>query len=244
MGNMDPLAQYNQAPSAAPLQQPSPMPPTPQPAAYAPAAQQQPQPVPEHGGQHGHHQRPSELPTMAGVTSLHKPWAAIFSIVLLIIVVVGSFILYVLNVRTNSQAEAAENRSKELTEKIEAEPLKTVEARAKAVAAALTGYRSARESQLDLGLFNQTVRDLVPKNLIIDSLTLDEKGNVRVSVQSDTFIDSGKLLLAFKGSPLFSTAELETADLERADGRKPVSAVVIGTINASYLQSGSSDTQS
>jgi hypothetical protein len=241
---MDPLAQYNQTPSA-PQQPAAPLSPmTPQQPAYAPPA-----PV-HHGGdvnptthqaapEHGvlsDHQRPEQLPSMEAVTALHKPWTAIFGVILLIITIVGSFVLYALNVQAAAKTEEAQNRSKELSDKIGAEPLKTVEKQAKAVQAALTGYRTARGEQLDLGLLNQQVRDLMPKNVVVDSLTIDDKAGFRVAVQSDTFIDSGKLLISFREAPMFSTAELETASLDKQEGQKATTAVVIGTLNQSYLQ--------
>lgn len=176
------------------------------------------------------------LPTITGVTPLARPWLAIFSATAVIITLVGTFMLYFLNVTTAAKIRRAETEANQLTEAIAREPLASVEKQVKLVSLALSGYSKATSEKLNYAFLADEVTRLTPKGTSLSSLNVDEKGAVRVSGSAASFLDAGKALLSYQTSSFFDSVKLEAITLADQGGTRRIEFSLGGNLKKNALR--------
>lgn len=213
--------------------------PTPQPP-VAPAASQPAQPVRPIAPQ----ARPlapnlSHIPT---VTTSKRPWAVIFAVFGTFIALIGTFILYSLNITTASQIKAEESKIVTLKSQINNPPLSETNNQIKRINSSLQGYKTALGKQDDYSLFLTELANVTPKDIKLDSLAVDEKGGIRLTGRGPTFESVGKARLAYVGWPFLTGTVLDSVGISDKDD--VVVFNLSGTIKKELLRAETDDVAS
>lgn len=188
-------------------------------------------------------QRPVDAHAKVGsVTPLSKPWAAIYASAAVIIMLFALFILYFLNVQANAQIKSHEEAIVALNQELTSEPLLSTAKTAAILNQAIGGYTRALGNQSDYALFNSEITKVTPKNIRIATLSVDDKGTVRIAATANDFVSAGKALLAYRQTPIFTQVTLPTVSLTEKDGNRLVSFTIAATLNKSRLKSTQAQT--
>lgn len=180
-------------------------------------------------------QVPRPVTPIGSVSQVRRPWGAIFSILGVTTVFIGLFIIYFLNVANMSKIESLDKSIAEFTERLSSEPLVSTERQVRALATAFNGYKKAILERADFSIVNAEIASLTPKEAILDSLNIDEKGNLRVSASTLTFLDAGRMLLSYQQSQLLKTVTLGSVTFSQKEGQKPISLAILATLDPTLL---------
>lgn len=168
--------------------------------------------------------RPATIPqaTIHGgpvpsVAAKHQPWSVIFAVLALFISLVGSFILYFLNVSTQSQINYSETVLKDLNTELSQPPLAQVDQQLTLVNSTLQGYKAASQKKVDYTVITDALPKLTPKDMKLESLIIDAKGNLRISARASSFLSAGKALLAYRQAPFLTNVTISGLALETTE---------------------------
>lgn len=164
---------------------------------------------------------PAAVRPLAGVgtvTSVHRPWFAILVVISFFLALIGTFVIYSFNISTGARLATAAAAVEDVKGQLAAPPYSDIEEQIKLIEQLLNGYRTAVNSQIDYGPFIDSLATVTPKNMTIESLTLDDKGVVRLTGLTNNFESAGKAHLAYKESVYLQNVILESVALNDKDG--------------------------
>lgn len=215
------------APSvAAPAGQESPIQ-APNPAA---AASQAPLPTGPMSGLAPAGNQPGALPKISEVAPQSRPWLVIFAVVAAFIAIIGCFILYFLNVTTKAEIDQTGQKIESLTAEIAGPPLSEAEKVATAIKAALSGYEQAVNQQIDFPAISEQFLATTPKDMKLQSWTLDDKGALHLSATFPDFLSAGKALLAYRQAPFLTNVKMDSIGLNDKAGKKSIDVSMSATV--------------
>ena len=169
------------------------------------------------------------------VTTLAKPWDAIFAIVAALIALLGIFVIYFLNVATSAQIRQADQTIGQLTTALNTEPLLSTKQQVQRLSVALTGYQQANSQKYNYGPFNEQLASITPKEVLVNALSLDEKGVLRLTATATNFVNAGKALLAFRQSAMLSGVTLDSVAMTSNDNRQQINFTLLATLRPEFL---------
>lgn len=174
------------------------------------------------------------LPHVPPVTATHRPWLAIFSVFAVFIALVGSFILYFLNVSTAARIKEADSSIARLTTQLTTPPLSETDQQAKRLNSSLAGYKAAVAKQLDYSLFLSHLTTVTPKDVTLDSIAIDKNGSVKLAGRAPSYEAAGKAHLAFESSSFLSKVILDSVSFSDKD--RLVSFAISATLKKEKLR--------
>lgn len=182
------------------------------------------------------------LADVGTVTSVHRPWFAILAVISFFLALIGTFVIYSFNVSTGARLASATTAVEDVRAQLAAPPYSDIEKQVNLIEQLLSGYRTAVASQVDYGPFIDSLATVTPKNMTIDSLTLDDKGVLRLTGLTNSFESAGKAHLAYKESVYLQNVMLESINLNDKDGT--ISFSLTGQLQKDRLKSSAATAQS
>lgn len=183
--------------------------------------------------------KPLDIP---GINAVRRPWLAMLSVLSLFIALIGTFIIYSLRISTESRITAAEDRIQVLQTELSNPPLADTDKQYKLIANSLQGYKTASARRLEYYRFFTELPTLLPNNISLDSLLIDEKGQVRMAGRTDSFDNAGLAKLAVEKISYFSSAKLDTVGLSESGGSKKVGFTISATLKKDRLMANAKPT--
>lgn len=182
-------------------------------------------------------QRPAvaaPLTNVSTVTAIRRPWFTIFSVLAVFVSLVGAFIIYFLNVSTASKITEAEAEIANLTAQLASPPLSEVNEQVQRIQSAAQGYKAALARQFDYSLFVSHLVDVTPKEVLLDNVSVDSTGVVKITGKAPNFEAAGRAKLAFQQSTFLANVVLDSVGL--ADGKSEVNFALSGSLQKDKLR--------
>lgn len=152
-------------------------------------------------------------PEIGSITPLTRPWNAIFATAAVFIALIALFVAYFMDVRYLAQARGSEAKIVTLTAQLQEGDLVAAEREMTKYASAINGYQAAVLNQRDHSALLRELDLRTPKDAIIDSVSMDEKGMVKLLGRTNSFLTVAKAYLSFKGSSLVKNVTLNDTSL-------------------------------
>lgn len=178
--------------------------------------------------------RPAEAASLAGVTGVtggSRPWFTIMAVVTVFVALIGTFILYFMNVATQARITDAEDRVKRLNQQIASPPLSQTDRQLKGINNSLQGYKTAAAKIRPLGTLINQLPSITPKDMAISSMVIDEKSNIRIVAEASAFETAGKALQSFQQVPLLTNVKLENLTFSEKEGKRRINFEFSGALN-------------
>lgn len=173
------------------------------------------------------------LPNVSKITAVRRPWLAIFAMLAVFIALIGSFVLYFMRVSTQSKITQAETSIKKYNEQLSTGALAEVAQRVGTINGALQGYATVTKTQLDYRLLIDHLVQITPKDVRIDTLTVDEQGGVRLVLIAPNYESAGKAHLSYRSSVFMESINLDSVAM--GDKEKQVSLSLSGILKKDRL---------
>lgn len=183
-----------------------------------------------------------DAPAITSITPLNRPWSAIFAVTAVFISLIALFVVYFLNVQTSAKIKSHENDIQTVTTSLNDAKLAEAETKIKQITAAISGYQAAAAQQLDYAALYGDIEQRLPKNALLDSFLLDEKGAVRVSGTADSFVTVAKSFLSLRRSSLIKDVVLSGVSLTAKENSKVITFTLTGSLNTAHLMKKTADT--
>lgn len=152
------------------------------------------------------------------VTSGQRPWGAILAVLAVFVALIGTFVLYLMTSSKVAQVKQVDQQIADLQTELTSPPLAELDQRLGGIQAALQGYKAAHQKKTNFMTFAETLPRLVPSDMRMSSLVLDDKGAIRVTAKGTVFETAGKALLSFRQSELMTNVKLTNVSLTEKEG--------------------------
>lgn len=140
-----------------------------------------------------------------------------FSIILAILVLVGTFLTYWLGVAKSSKLKTLESQLADLGSQLSAKEMKEAETKLNNLASQLSGLQKAlREKTVWSKLFSE-LQSVTPKDVRYTNFSLAEDGTVSLSGETNSYTSLAKFLVAMKGSDKFTDLKLSSSALQKKE---------------------------
>ncbi len=186
--------------------------------------------------------RPAAGPSISSVAPVNRPWPAIFATLAVLIALIGSFIIYFLNVKTAAEISSVQARIADVNDRLRSEPLLSVGQTATALAKSLSGYSQAASTQYDFSLLNSEIERLTPTDVNLVTLGIDEKGIVRIGGQANDFVQVGKAFLSYKNGNLLKNVTIVQVVYSNQESGKKIAFTITGALDKQVLKQLTSKT--
>lgn len=169
------------------------------------------------------------MPAINNIAPLARPWHTIFSVAAVFIALIALFITYFLDVRYTAQTKRDAAQAASIQTAMTDPALQQTEQQVNQYAAALAGYQVAVGNQHDYSKLLSEIDQRLPKDAVLDSINIDDKGAVRIVGRVSSFEQAAKTYESYKQSTMLTSVNLNDVSLSQSNSQQ-VNFTISGTI--------------
>ncbi len=183
----------------------------------------------------GHGPALHDLPKISGLETGNKPWVMIFSVIAVFIALIGSFMIYFLNINNQAQIKSLDSQMAQIQQQLDTPEIKQAADLAQSLESSLQAYKTAVSQKVDYSRFNDLFAASTPKDTHASGITVDEKGTVGFSVVAPSFLSAGKTYLAYQKASILQGLKLNSINFDNKDGGNSVTISFSAALNSKAL---------
>lgn len=169
------------------------------------------------------------MPAIGEVAPLARPWPAIFAVAAVFIALIALFIAYFLDVRYVAQTKRDTAKAESVRTALQDPSLVETEQQVTQYATAIAGYQIASARQYDYAKLLTEIDQRLPKDALLDSITINEKGIVRLTGRATSFEVAAKAHESYKASAMLKNVALADVSLGSNRSTQQINFTISGT---------------
>jgi hypothetical protein len=170
------------------------------------------------------------MPAIHDVSPMDRPWHTIYAVAAVFIALIALFIAYFLDVRYIAQAKRDATTIDSILVALQDPALQETQEQVTRYASAISGYQISAAKQHDYSKLLSEIDQRLPKEALLDSIGIDDKGTIRIVGRTPSFELAAKTFESYKTSTYITNVVLADVSMSDKQDTQQINFTISGTI--------------